>query len=73
VRFHQHVCIEPKSVSILVVTQECKIFQEIFVFPEDLLSLVAADDDVVESTLKLQPRFPGHGIKLQETSLNANI
>ena len=65
--------IYPKTVSILVVTQEFKVFQEIFLFDENLLSLVATGNNVVEPTLKLYPEFPGHGSKLQTIILNVNI
>jgi len=41
--------------------------------PEDLLSLVATHNHVIEPTLKLYPRFPGHGIKSQLSTLNVNI
>ena len=71
--FHQNVGMEPKPISILVVTQEFKVFEEIFLIPEDLLPLVATHNHMVEPTLKLYPRFPDHGIKLQLTTLNVNV
>ncbi len=62
-----------KTVSIFVVTQEFKVFQEIFLFEEDLLPLVATGNNVIESTLKLYPGLPGHGSKLEIIILNVNI
>jgi hypothetical protein len=62
-----------KTVSIFVVTQEFKVFQEIFLIEKDLPSLVATGNNVIESTLELYPGFSGHGSKLQIIILNVNI
>ena len=73
VGLHQYVGMEQKVISILVVLQNFKVLQEIFLLPEDLLPLVATNNYVVKPTLKLYPRFPTHGINLQLTALNVNI
>ena len=73
VGFHQYIGMELKPISIFIVSQEFEVFEEIFLFPKDLLSLIATHNHVVESTLKLYPRFPIDGIKQQQTTLNVNI
>jgi hypothetical protein len=44
----------------------------LFILTEDLLSLVAPGNNVIESTLKLYPKFPSHGNKLQIIVLKVN-
>jgi hypothetical protein len=62
-----------KTVSIFVVTQEFKLFQEIFLIQKDLPPSFTTDNNVTESTLKPYPGFSGHGSKLQIIILNVNI
>ena len=63
---HQHVGVELKVVSLSVMLQSLQIDAAVFVVPKDILALVASDDDMVESALKLNPWLACHRENLRE-------
>ena len=63
---HQHVGIKLKVVPLSVMLQSLQVSSAILLVPEDVLTLVASGDDVVEGALKLNPWFACHRKNLRE-------
>jgi len=63
---HQHVGIKLKVVPLSVMLQSLQVSSAILLVPEDVLTLVASGDDVVEGALKLNPWLACHWENLRE-------
>lgn len=61
---HEHISVKNKAALALVSVQPLKVPAAIGFVKEDVLSLIAPDDDVVKSPFKLYARFPCHARSL---------
>ena len=61
---HQNVGVQPKAIALAVVLEALEIALAVLVVLERSLSLVAAHNDVVERTVKLDSGFSRHARRL---------
>src|SRR3989338_5102600 len=61
---HQNVSVELKVVSLSVMFYSLQVGGAVFVVPESILALVAAGNDMIECSLKFNPRLACHSANL---------
>jgi len=72
---HQRIGIKMEGVSGLVFGEICKEGLQIFVVEKYILPLISPRNDVIQSSWKMDPRFPSYSISISKrhTSVNTEL